>query len=631
MRSNRMWGLLLAVLAAGAIACAAPPVETDWQTDAVLEGEGPRPWTDLSAAPEPEFQFVFVSDRTGGHRPGVFEAALDKIDLLQPDFVMSVGDLIEGYTDDRATIEREWDEFEGFVARLEVPFFYVAGNHDFANETMSRAWRDRFGTSYYHFRHRDVLFLVLNSELFDSVYAPGAPVPGPDRQIDQLAYAERVLAEHADARFTFVVIHQPLWDATEIDPDWLQVESWLGDRRYAVVAGHHHRYTAIRRNDRRYFTLGSTGGVSRLRGIDHGEFDHVVWVTLTEDGPVYANLMLDGIHDADVRTRPTRGMVRDLREAILPEPFRVEASGFAAGEARFVLHNPLDVPLEVSAEVRASRDLVPGRTSARIELAPDAREMLVVPVRARETKAVGALAPAWIDWTLRAPKQDGTLLSIPVRSWIQPDREFECASAQSVVVDGDLDEWSMLPKEVAARPASVEGAPLATLRFEVACGDGGVFVAGQVADPTPFADERRIARRQDAVSLLLDARPRAERDRNEGFYAARSNGTLKQMLQTWIAPSETAADPIVGKYVAELPAAVQQASKRTESGYRFELFVPDAWLDERAGRRSDGFRLDVSVIDYALDGTLRAVREWRPNRMGMGDAQPIAGSGQFAR
>lgn len=48
-------------------------------------------------APQTLFTFAIVSDRTGWHRPGVFESAMARLNWLSPDFVMSVGDLIEGY------------------------------------------------------------------------------------------------------------------------------------------------------------------------------------------------------------------------------------------------------------------------------------------------------------------------------------------------------------------------------------------------------------------------------------------------------------------------------------------------------------------------------------------------------
>ena len=75
------------------------------------------PWTGLAANDAAaDFHFVIVGDRTGGPRPGVFESAISKVNLLKPAFVVSVGDLIEGDTEDQAQLDREWDEFEGFVA-----------------------------------------------------------------------------------------------------------------------------------------------------------------------------------------------------------------------------------------------------------------------------------------------------------------------------------------------------------------------------------------------------------------------------------------------------------------------------------------------------------------------------------
>ena len=75
------------------------------------------------------FQFVVVGDRTGGHRPGVFSRALDKINALQPEFVVSVGDLIEGYSDDEGLIRQQWQALKSRSAsvnsRWRLPFIWV--------------------------------------------------------------------------------------------------------------------------------------------------------------------------------------------------------------------------------------------------------------------------------------------------------------------------------------------------------------------------------------------------------------------------------------------------------------------------------------------------------------------------
>ena len=90
-----------------------------------------NPVTHLRWRDDPaEFQFAIVSDRTGGHRPGVFSQAVEKLNLLQPEFVLSVGDLIEGGKKPQEKLASEWQEFDGFVQKLNMPFFYVAGNHD---------------------------------------------------------------------------------------------------------------------------------------------------------------------------------------------------------------------------------------------------------------------------------------------------------------------------------------------------------------------------------------------------------------------------------------------------------------------------------------------------------------------
>ncbi|MGB3712186.1 MAG: hypothetical protein WA985_10900 [Erythrobacter sp.] len=55
---------------------------------------------------------------------------MDTIDLMQPAFVASVGDLIEDYTEDRVQLEGEWDEIDRIIGARDSPFFYFLGNHD---------------------------------------------------------------------------------------------------------------------------------------------------------------------------------------------------------------------------------------------------------------------------------------------------------------------------------------------------------------------------------------------------------------------------------------------------------------------------------------------------------------------
>ncbi|MGE5193566.1 MAG: metallophosphoesterase family protein [Deltaproteobacteria bacterium] len=263
--------------------------------------ESKNPWTTLQLNNQPRnFQFAIITDRTGGHRPGVFAEAVKKLNLLQPEFVISVGDLIEGYSEDGGQWALEWAEFQGKLQQLQMPFFYVPGNHDLSNPRMAENWRRKFGRTFYDFRYHDVLFVALNSE------DPPDSKPyrfGPE----QIQWFTDVLSRNQDVRWTFVFMHKPAWTFANDDPEqtgWNAIERALGDRKFTVFAGHVHNYARFVRNGRDYIMLATTGGASKLRGKADGEFDQFVWVTIKDSEPVIANLLLDGIEDKSVRTLP---------------------------------------------------------------------------------------------------------------------------------------------------------------------------------------------------------------------------------------------------------------------------------------------------------------------------------------
>lgn len=259
-----------------------------------IKVEAKNPWTNLKLNNDADqFHFAVVSDRTGGHRANVFSRAVHQVNLLQPTFVMSVGDLIEGYSLDPEKAIGQWDEFDGFVKNFQMPFFYVGGNHDLTNGKQAEIWESRYGRKVYHFVYKNTLFLALNSE--DG--AAGTVLP------EQHAYVKKALAENPNVRWTFVFLHKPLWTAKDLEKNGFgEIEKLLAGRKYTMFCGHVHRYQKFVRNGMNYYQLATTGGGSRLRGVNYGEFDHVAWVTMKNDGPLIANVMLDGILPENLKT-----------------------------------------------------------------------------------------------------------------------------------------------------------------------------------------------------------------------------------------------------------------------------------------------------------------------------------------
>ena len=126
-----------------------------------------KPWTHTRFLNNPDhFQFAIVSDRTGGVRRGIFPRAVRKLNELQPEFVMSVGDLITGGAKQKkeSVLLKQWQEFNSFIKGFDMPFFYLPGNHDVSNEVGDRVWDKLYGVRYYSFVYKDVLFLCLNTQ-----------------------------------------------------------------------------------------------------------------------------------------------------------------------------------------------------------------------------------------------------------------------------------------------------------------------------------------------------------------------------------------------------------------------------------------------------------------------------------
>jgi serine/threonine-protein phosphatase CPPED1 len=261
-----------------------------------VESADKNPWTGLKLNTDPDqFTFAVVSDRTGGHRAKVFSRAVQQVNWLNPQFVLSVGDLIEGYTLKDEVITSEWDEFDGYVKQFKMPFFYVPGNHDLTNKKMVEAWGARYGKRYYSFNYRGALFVSLCSE---NPQSTGMSTIDPE----QAEWLGKTLEANKAAKWTFVFLHKPLWVAKDLEKNgWAAVEKLLAGRKHNVFVGHVHRYQVFERNGTQYYQLATTGGGSRLRGPQFGEFDHVMMVTMKGGAPEFVNIDLAGVLPANLK------------------------------------------------------------------------------------------------------------------------------------------------------------------------------------------------------------------------------------------------------------------------------------------------------------------------------------------
>jgi hypothetical protein len=289
-----------------------------------------KPWTSEKFKNSPKnFQFAIIGDRTGGaNAQGTFKLAMDQINLLQPEFVINVGDLIEGYPEDRADLNGMWDEADSLLNTLDMPFFRTIGNHDVSTPETKEVWLERHGADYYHFIYQDVLFMVINSE-DDSrpppppeikeglkvynrlqtedpeaakkmleefmtneavIAALGQPVAFPKKQMD---WIKKTLDANADVSWTFFFMHEPCWENPS--ESFKAIQSLVKDRKHSMFAGHLHYYDYDFIDGYEHITMGPAGASFHHDGP--GNVDHIMWVTMGDEGPQLGNIALKGIFD----------------------------------------------------------------------------------------------------------------------------------------------------------------------------------------------------------------------------------------------------------------------------------------------------------------------------------------------
>lgn len=279
-----------------------------------------KPWSKTpKASLNNKFTFALFGDLTGGERPHVFDVAVAQLNLLNPDFIMNIGDLIDGDGDIKE-INKQWDQFDQRANNAEAPIFYVGGNHDLTGVDLTGVWQNRYGPTYYHFLYQNCLFLVLNSEDYSELrtaeitrirdeamarvkvegfgifeeteYAKLPELVSGNIGEEQANYFTSVIKAHQNVDHIFVFVHKAPW---KNDTEFKSIEEELKGKPYTVFNGHAHTYEHEHRNEMDYIRLATTGGV---QFPENGpSFDHVMLVTVDEGEVKIANLKLSGILD----------------------------------------------------------------------------------------------------------------------------------------------------------------------------------------------------------------------------------------------------------------------------------------------------------------------------------------------
>ncbi|MCO8124223.1 metallophosphoesterase [Stieleria sp. TO1_6] len=320
------------------------------------------------AVDEDAFQFIVYGDRTGGVPAGlkVLEQAVVDTNLLDPDLVMTVGDLVQGYNETEEWLSQA-DEYKEIMNRLKMRWFPVAGNHDVYWRGKKAAppgqhesnYEANFGPLWYSFRHKNAGFIVLFSDEGDPKtnlkgFNVGALQQMSQKQLD---FLHQSLKDLADQDHVFVFLHHPRWiGGGYTGSNWTEVHDRLKNAGNvsAVFAGHIHRMRYDGNQDGiEYFALATTGGhIPNDTPIpDAGHLHHFNVVTVRPERITVAALPVGAVFDPKQFTPEFLAEVekaKSIRPKQLSENILLSVDGSAAGEIQLELENPASRPVEMT-------------------------------------------------------------------------------------------------------------------------------------------------------------------------------------------------------------------------------------------------------------------------------------------
>jgi len=373
--------------------------------------------------------FVVCADPQPGGllgTPQVFLDMLDEWNVLQPDLVMCVGDMIMGGPAD--VVGSMWDEFLGNVGKLQVPFFPTAGNHDVNPEpAVMSTYEERVSPFYYSVVRGNSEFIVLNTE------EPGNP---DGFSPSQRKWLEKTLVA-SKARHIFIFLHVPLFRGNWAR-DWQHMEDLFVQYPVRVVfAGHEHLYRDWGTHKGiRYVVAGSAGGGFRTPEEEGGMFCYL-WVKVRGEEVSWSVVRPGAVLPSDVVTETNVQKLHALQKILDIEEIAVHWNSTLDQKIEVRLHNPFSEEISSTFRWEIPEGWTVTPASHTFKVAPGTTEVQQCHVK---TDGAFRFPSPVLQGKVEAEELVRTLELSPSLD-VKPQASAPQAPGK-VVLDGDLSEWS---------------------------------------------------------------------------------------------------------------------------------------------------------------------------------------------
>jgi predicted phosphodiesterase len=435
-------------------------------------------------------RFAIIGDRTGDHQDSVYEKIVAEVANAKPDFVITVGDHIEGYQQtDTAKLDQEWKEFKAVVAPLKVPFHFTPGNHDITYDNALGTFERNAGKPYYSFDYKQMHFIVLDASRWES--SDSLPA-------DQLNWLAQDLAKVSKAKFKFVFFHKPFWTASVAEGKHDTLHSLFKTHGVsAVFNGHNHYYYSAMYDGIKYTAVGSSGGATDPGPT--GILYHWTLVTVDNKKGITVEPMLlggekrawDDVTYADIQS-VDRNALAGLR---FRKPVLVAEDMTAADTVTLVVRNqPFDTPIEDTLrwDMPFGWNVSPGTMAVSVAPGAEAEYRFAVAGAGRPFPTPKV--------TLRLPYAKGK--SSPVKASLDVARTAQCGFVKKPPkIDGAVTEklWRRPVMDLFTNDS--EAMKTDTVRFYFAADSADLYLAAICFDPNPDSIRLKATERDKGVHL----------------------------------------------------------------------------------------------------------------------------------